>query len=432
MASELPTAGGVAYVLRKFPVLSETFVLNEILALEERGIPVHIFALAPPRDPRFHEGVARLKAEISYVPGLQDWRALLRHARRQAKRSPARFRKELRSVLLTGRPSLWWRFLQAAYIADRTRRYRLVHLHAHFANRTTNVAMIASRLLKIPFSFTAHAFDIFREVDDRVLVSKMKAAAYTVTVSDYNVTYLSSLRGARNARIELVRNGIDFQRFRPPASPPPAEPFTILAVARLVEKKGLPVLVEACRLLRDRGVTFRCEIVGKGAQRGLLEQRIREAGLEEHVHLLGPHTQGQILARFHEAHVVALPCIVGEDGNRDGLPVSIVEALACGLPIVSTPVTGIPEAVKHEENGLLVPENDAPALAAALERLAVDRALLARLSAAARPSAAAAFDENATADRLAELFQECGVVVRAEGPDVHPRDAPRAATGGAP
>jgi glycosyltransferase involved in cell wall biosynthesis len=430
VADDLSTAGGVGYVLRKFPVLSETFVLNEILALEERGIPVHIFALAPPRDPRFHEGVSRLKAEISYVPGLQDWRALIRHARRQAQRSPVRFRKELRRVLLTGRPWLWWRFLQAAYIADRARRYRLAHLHAHFANRTANVALIASRLLKIPFSFTAHAFDIFREVDEKVLVRKMKAAAFTVTVSDYNVAHLSSLRGAGGARLELVRNGIDFLRFRPPASPPPAEPFTILAVARLVEKKGLPVLIEACRLLREGAVTFRCGIVGKGAQRGLLEQRIREAGLDEHVHLLGPHTQGQIVARFHAAHVVALPCIVGEDGNRDGLPVSIVEALACGVPVVSTAVTGIPEAVRHEVNGLLVPENDAPALAAALERLAGDRALLARLAAAARPSAARDFDERVTADRLAELFVECGVVVRPDGGDARPRPAPRVVTGG--
>src|SRR5687767_7033128 len=148
----------VGYVLRKFPVLSETFVLNEILALESMGIEVHVFALAPSRDPRFHEGVGRLKATIHHVPGLSDFRTLLRHARRQAKRNPRRYRRQLLNVLGTGRPKLLWRFLQASYVADRARRAGVTHLHAHFANHPATVAHQASRLLGIPYSFTAHAY----------------------------------------------------------------------------------------------------------------------------------------------------------------------------------------------------------------------------------------------------------------------------------
>lgn len=395
----------VGYVLRKFPVLSETFILNEILALEARGVEVHIFPLAPTRDPRFHEGVTRMKATMHYVPGAADWRTLLRHARRLAARDPAAYRRRLLSVLRTGRPMLLWRFLQASWVADRARRLGVCHLHAHFANRPATVAQQASALIGIPFSFTAHAFDIYREVDHRVLARKMRDARFTVTVSRYNVEFLKTVGNGSASRIELIRNGIDLTRFRP-ARRPPDGPFSILTVARLVEKKGLALLVEACRDLRDRGLDFRCEIVGKGGQRAQLERLIREWDLSGQVTLAGPLPQQEIVDRYHRAHVLVLPCIVGEDGNRDGLPVSIVEALACGLPVVSTDVTGIPEAVRDGDNGVIVPSGDVAALTAAIERLMLDRDLLGRLAATARTSVEAEFDERRTAARLHAILEE--------------------------
>jgi glycosyltransferase involved in cell wall biosynthesis len=399
--------GGVGYVLRKFPVLSETFILNEILALERLGLTVHVFPLQPARDPRFHEGVARLKATIHHVPGVADWRTLIRHNRRLAGRHRKRYLRQFVRVLRAGRPFLLWRFLQAGYVADRARRLKLDHLHAHFANRATTVAYLASGILRTPFSFTAHAFDIYQGSDRRVLARKMRAAEFTVTVTEYNRSYLRSLLKGAPVPIELVRNGIDLHRFAPSVIPP-AGPFTIVAVARLVEKKGLPILIEACRLLRDRCHLFRCRIVGKGAQRPLLERLIRDWNLEDRVELLPPHTQEEIVGRYHEAHLLALPCIVGEDGNRDGLPVSIVEALACGVPVVSTPVNGVPEVVEDGVNGLLVPEGDAAALADVLESLMLDPERLERLRAAARPSMARAFDEEHTARQLRGLFLHSG------------------------
>jgi colanic acid/amylovoran biosynthesis glycosyltransferase len=395
----------VGYVLRKFPVLSETFILNEILALEDRGLEVHIFPLAPTRDPRFHDGLGRLRSTIHYVPGPSDLRTLLRHARRQAKRSPARYRRQLMRVLATGRPALLWRFLQASYVADRARRAGVRHLHAHFANRSTTVAQQASKLLGISYSFTAHAFDVFREADPRVLASKLADARFAVTVSQYNVNHLRSLANGRPVRIEMVRNGIDMDRFSPPPSPPNGT-FTILAVSRLVEKKGLPLLIDACRQLRDRGLEFRCEIVGKGALRSILDGLIREWELGDRVQLVGPLAQQEIVERYHRAHVLALPCIVGSDGNREGLPVSIVEALACSVPVISTPITGIPEAVDDGVNGLIVPEGDARALADAIARLMRDPDLLARLRAGSRPSVRSTFDQEHTAAHLHSLFQE--------------------------
>jgi colanic acid/amylovoran biosynthesis glycosyltransferase len=395
----------VGYIVRKFPVLSETFILNEILALEAKGVPVEIFSLAPTRDPRFHEGVVRLKATIHYVPGASELRTLLRHARLQAARNPRRYRRELLRVFGTGRPKLLWRFLQASYIAERARRAGVRHLHAHFANHPTTVTQQVSRLLGVPYSFTAHAFDIYRDAKPGIIARKMRDARFTVTVSDYNVGFLRSIVNGNGSRIELIRNGIDMTRFTP-ATAPPAGPFTLLAVARLVEKKGLDVLIEACRNLRDRGIAFRCDIIGKGARKGELQRLIRDWDLSAHVRLLGALPQQEIVGHYHAAHVLVLPCIIGRDGNRDGLPVSIVEALACGLPVISTPVTGIPEVVRDGVNGLIVPSGDAAALSDAAERLARDPDLLARLRAGARPSVLDEFDQERTAARLHALLHE--------------------------
>jgi glycosyltransferase involved in cell wall biosynthesis len=400
-----PDVPAVGYVLRKFPVLSETFILNEILALEARGLAVHVFTLAPSRDPRFHEGVGRLKATIHHVPGATDLKALLVSAKRQARRGPRRFRQQLGGVLVSGRPKLLWRFLQASYVADRARRAGVRHLHAHFANHPATVAHHASKLLGISFSFTAHAFDMYRDADPRVIGRKMGDARFTITISEYNGEALRSMANGRAPRIELVRNGIDMTRFAPPATGP-GMPFTILAVARLVEKKGLPFLLEACRNLRDRGLDFRCEIVGKGAQQPLLEGLVREWNLVNRVKFRGALAQQEIVERYQRAHVLVLPCIVGQDGNRDGLPVSIVEALACGVPVLSTPVTGIPEVVRDGINGLIVPERDALALTDALEQLMTDPGLHQRLQAGARRSVVDDFDQERTATRLYTLLQE--------------------------
>jgi glycosyltransferase involved in cell wall biosynthesis len=393
----------LGYVLRKFPVLSETFILNEILALEARGVEVHIFPLAPSRDPRFHEGVGRLKATMHHVP--PDVSTLLHHARRIADRKPERFRKRLLKALGSGKPERLWRFLQATYVADRARRVRVTHLHAHFANHPSIVAHDAAKLIGIPFSFTAHAYDMFRRADTKTIARTMADAKFAVTISEHNVAFLKSISKSASTRIELVRNGVDMQRFSPNGGAPAGE-FRMLTVSRLVEKKGLPVLIEACHLLRQRGFTFECEIIGKGAQKALLDQLIKQWNLGDYVKLVGALAHQEVTQRYHNAHVVVLPCIVGQDGNQDGLPVSIVEALASGVPVVATPISGVPEAVRDNENGLLVPPADANALADALQKLMSDPALLARLRDNARASVLDQFDERETAHRLHDLFSE--------------------------
>lgn len=396
----------IGYVLRKFPVLSETFILEEILALESKGVPVQVFSLSRPSDPRFHENLARLKAPIFYVPDLTNAVALLRSSRRAAKRYKKRYFKTLAYVASRRRPMLLWRFLQAGHLALEARRRGVTHLHAHFATRATTVAQLTSQLSRIPYSFTAHAYDIFTEdVETRALRNKIKKAAFVRTISDFNKVYLDALSAGESSKIVRLYNGIDLTRFTP-APGRKADPFTFVCVARLVEKKGHRALVEACRLLRERGHQFQCWIVGKGALRSALEAMIKEHDLQDRVYLLGAHTHGEVLDRYREAHAYVLPCLVGKDGNRDGLPVSIVEALACGLPVVTTPVTGIPEVVKHQQNGLLVKENDASALADALESLMCNPSLYDNLRTRARESVAEQFDLRCSAETLVSLFQQ--------------------------
>jgi glycosyltransferase involved in cell wall biosynthesis len=394
----------VGYVLRKFPKLSETFVLNEILGLESLGVKVQIFSLLPPRDPRFHEGLARLKAPVWYVPGFSEREALLRTAREARRRYGRRYWRTLAGVLASGRPTLFWRFLQAAYIAERAARRHVARFHAHFATRATTVAGLTSSISGLPYSFTAHAVDIYRhDVSSRLLKKKIARSDFAVTVSRANVEHLGSLADGNRDKIVLVRNGIDVSKFAPREKRGDS-PFTILSVARLVEKKGCEYLIDACGHLAERGVPFRCWIIGRGKLRKKLLAQIDRLDLGDRVHLLGGCKQSQVLKRYLTADLYVLPSIVGNDGNREGLPVSLVEALACGIPVVSTKTAGIPEVVHDGQNGLLGPERDSRALAEAMVRLIEDRQLYERLRSHARSSVESTFDIERTSGELHRLL----------------------------
>mgnify|MGYP001555371787 FL=1 len=400
-ATERPAIG---YIVRRFPKISETFILNEILAMEARGHRIEIFSLLTSRDSRFHGDLGKLKASVHYVPEIFDFDTLLRYNKRAARRNRGRYFRALGRVLRTGNPALYWRLLQSGYIADRAQGLKLNHIHAHFANRSTSVASLTSEILGIPYSFTAHAVDIYKQdVKPAILSRKIEAARCVVTVSEANKAFLEAHANGSSEKIVRIYNGIDVHRFKPAAAPP-AEPFTILAVARLVEKKGLDDLIEACHYLRERGLSIQCWIIGKGKMRRPLQALIKKQKLGDTVKLLGAHSQDEVLERYRKSHLFVLPCIVGSDGNRDGLPVSIVEALSCGLPVVTTAVTGIPEVVQHQHNGLIVPEHDPKSLADSIQTLIADEGLYKQLKQNARLSVVDRFDKDKTIDELSAVI----------------------------
>jgi glycosyltransferase involved in cell wall biosynthesis len=430
------SATTIAYVLKMYPRFSETFILNEILELERRGVDVRIYSLRKPDDGRFHAGLARVKAPVVYLPEYLPAEAgrVLAAQRGLWRADARRYLRVLRYALSRGNTHALKRFLQAGVLVEHLRARPVAHLHAHFASSATRVAMFAHLLTGVPYSFTAHAKDIFLDtVDPDLLRDKLRGARFAVTVSEFNRDYLgrlaaepgeTSLRGLlpgerlalSPGRVRRLYNGIDVDQFDPgPAATPQAgrEPL-VLSVGRLVEKKGFDDLVQACALLRDQGVDFRCEIAGKGPQEAELGALIERLGLGERVRLTGPLPQEAVVEAYRRAALFVLPCVVGRDGNRDGLPTVLLEAMAMRLPVVSTDVTGVPEIVTHGAEGLLVPQHDPAALAGALATLLADPALRERFGAAGRAKVLREFNLRQNAGVLREWLLEGGAALTTE------------------
>jgi len=390
----------VGYVVKRFPRYSETFVVTEVLAHEAAGWEVEVFSLRPPNDTHFQDLLARVRAPVRYVPestradgfwaALQDATEIL----------PAAW-----SALPSARGELAEDVYQALLLAVEVRRRGLDHLHAHFGTVATTVARLASRLAGVPFTFTAHAKDIFHETvrpDD--LRRKLDDAAAVVTVSEYNLSYLRRTYGRSARRVRRLYNGLDLERF--PFREPRDRPARIVAVGRLVEKKGFAVLLDAAALLAARRVEFDVELIGTGELEQRLRQRVHDLGLEAWVRLLGPRPQAEMVRALAEACAFAAPSVIGSDGDREGLPTTLLEAMALGTPCVSTDVTGIPEVLRHGETGLLVPQNDPGALADALQRLLTDLPLRLELAHQARSKIEREFDTRVNSARLRRIIAE--------------------------
>ena len=398
--SERPRVG---YVVKMYPRFSETFILNEILAHEAAGADLEIFSLRSPIDGRFHEALAEVRAPVTYLHHhgrrAADLWQLLGAAASELPAFAANFEELLAADVDDG--------AQAVELAMAAHARGIGHLHAHFASVATTVARLASLLTAIPYTFTAHAKDIFH--DDVVaadLRRNLDDAAAAVTVSDFNLDHLQRTYGEAAAQTVRVYNGLDLVRF--PYTAPELRPPVVAGVGRLVEKKGFADLVDACAVLARRGRRFRCDIVGAGPEHDHLRRRIDALGLAGTVNLRGPLPQSAVRELVAGAAVLAAPCVVGDDGNRDGLPTVVLEAMALGTPCVATPVTGIPEAVHHDQTGLLVPQHDPVSLAAAVERLLDDPHLRCRLAGAARNRVEQDFDVHRQAALLRRHFSGFG------------------------
>lgn len=392
------TALKVGYVLKRYPRFSETFVVNEILANEQAGLKMEIFALRPVQETHFQESIARVRAPVSHIPDRSRTPATLWAL---LERAEAAFPGATARALATGGSAD--DVCQALAIALECRTRGVGHLHAHFGTVATTVARIAATVAGIGYSFTAHAKDIYHDYGkDTGLAEMTRDADAVVTVSDYNLVHLSKTFPAAAERLVRIYNGLDLDRLGWRAPDP--EAGEILAVGRLVEKKGFHVLIEALLILADRGLNQRCRIIGQGEELAHLAAQIEGSGLSANVTLEGPRTQGAVIQAMRQAAVLACPCVVGRDGNRDGLPTVLLEAMALGLPVVASDVTGIPELVRDGETGLIAPTGDSQALADALQRALGDTALRARLSVAGRALMERDFDIHRNAAALREIF----------------------------
>lgn len=401
-----PRRPRVAYVLKMFPRFSETFVLSELLELERQGVDLRVLSLRRPDDGIVHADLGRLRAPVVYLPEPRR-RASRRLVGAQAgalARAPHAYARLAARAVRRRSAGTLAHILQAAAAAGYLRRERVEHLHAHFASTASSVALHAHRLTGIPFSLTAHAKDIYADgVSQADLARKLEAARFAVTVSDFNARHLAAVAPA--ARLVRIYNGLDLVQFaqngRHPESPP-----LVLGVGRLVEKKGFDDLVRACARLRHEGIDLRCAIVGKGALEGELRRLIAELGVADSVELAGPVPRERLRVLYGRAAVVAAPCVVGGDGNRDGLPTVLIEAMALGVPVVSTGVTGIPELVRDGQTGLLVPQRDPQALAAAIRSTLEDGDAARGRAARARALVEAEFDARRNVAALRRLLVE--------------------------
>lgn len=393
----------VAYLLWQFPRVSETFIQREVRTLRKLGCDVVVFADTPgassSNDREWLHATVYVNPPSPLRLARAFWRfrplALLRRIRREGYSHA----KSLRFDLVT--------WLKAVYLAELMREQRITHVHAPWASHQAYLAALIGALLRVPYSVQARAFDIHRASEQVGLDVRLRAAAFVLTNSDYNRRRLACMVTADS--LVQVYEGVDLGEFRPHASLRRGQ-LRVLAVGRLVEQKGFTYLLDACALLRDRGIVVHCEIIGGGQPEvdpdieAALHRQRRSLCLDATVCFLGEQPFQYVRHAYTSADVVVLPSVVTARGDRDVTPNVLIEAMAMGLPVVATRVAAIPEIVVHGETGLLVPPRDSAALSEAIERLATDDHLRVRLGVNGRARAERMFDIERNLQHVARLF----------------------------
>jgi len=379
----------IAYIVSRFPKLSETFVFREVNELRRQGAEVLCFSIHRPMQEPLPPDAQHFLQETTYLwppHPAQFFAGMLKFAATR----PAEFFDTLKLFWrqapplrgFSGKKRFVLHFLEGAYLAHLCKQRGVEYIHAHFANGPSSVALAASELSGIPFGFTCHAQDIYS--DPLMLDLKIAHAKLPLTISLYNRDYIVENFSVENAaKLRVQRVAVDLAHFRPRRSTETHEESPlILAVGRLVPKKGFIHLIRACEILAQRGINFRCWIVGEGPERAALQAAIEAGKLQDKVHLLGAQTE--VKKFLQRADVFVMPCVLDSGGDRDGIPTTLMEAMAMQVPVISTNVSGIPELVQHEQTGLLAPPADHKALAQAICRLIVDEKLRRELAAEGR------------------------------------------------
>jgi len=423
----------VAYIMKGFPRVSEVFITNEIYLLERLGLRLRIFAVKGLSETKVHGVVENICAEVTYLPedaSVADstFRVWLRtnlpqfisshiellrlrpFAYLQTFLRAAYFSVKYRSTFWSLKKSFFKDFLRAGYIASKVIEAGTIgHLHGHFCHGSTVITMFVSQMTGLPFSFTAHAKDIYlpKLNPGDLLHKKIRQAKFVATCTDANRAHLQSLCPEVRS-IHTIYHGLSTAFFTPAEQSEESAIPTILSVGRFVKKKGFPYLIEACRILKEKRYDFRCRIVGAADEDSeAVKQLIKKYHLENIILLQDAVAQEELRQMYRECTIFALPCLIVGNGDRDGIPNVLVEAMATAKPVVTTEVSGIPELVTHSSDGLLVPPQDPVALADAFEKLLLDQALRARLGRNARQKVCEVFESTKTTVALKDLFESC-------------------------
>lgn len=402
-------------VLKGYPRISETFISNEIRLLEEMGFNIHIYSMRAPRESFAHKSISEIKAKVTYLPSSMIWGlpAFLWYNIRLFCTMPKRYISCLKlmktRLALAPKKHTWIKhMLQAGYIMQKSvldDGVDIAHFHGHFAHTPTTVTMYAAHLAGVPFSFTAHAKDIYTQ-DPRRIEDKVERAKFVVTCTKYNAKHLTETV-AGNKPVHCVYHGINLDLFSPNGRPTDAKPtYNILTVARFVPKKGLDTVLRALAKLRAEGMDFHYTLVGTGkaSQNRKVEALISELGLDDVTTLTGTVTHDEVIDLLNTSDCFTLGCREAEDGDRDGIPNVVAESMATGVPVVATNVSGVPELVEHERTGLLCTPNDVDGHAAVLKRALEDNELRAKIIPAAHAKVHEVFNNKELIRTLGEIY----------------------------
>jgi colanic acid/amylovoran biosynthesis glycosyltransferase len=377
----MPARRAIAVLLSRFPLVTETFILREVEELERQGQPVRLVPLVREHPAVVHREAQAWLPRALFTPYMSP--AILAANARALVRRPYQYVRLfgrvllgcLRSVNVLARTVAL--FPKCVYLAERLEREGIRHVHAHYATHPATAALIISSLAPITFSFTAHAHDIFVAWRRPLLRLKVRRARFIRVISAFNQTFLRALYPESAGKLRVIHVGIDPDRYRPvqlsssPANAPSGAPL-VLCVAALQPYKGIAVLIEACSRLKATRARFLCEVVGDGRLRGALEDQIARARLGDCVRLRGALRQEEVAALLRQAALVVLPSVVARDGQMEGIPVALMEAMAAELPVIAPAISGVPELIDHGVNGLLVEPGNPDALADAIAALLGD------------------------------------------------------------
>jgi colanic acid/amylovoran biosynthesis glycosyltransferase len=408
----------IGYITSRFPHLTETFILTEILTLRELGCDVQVFSSRPPvvANSLIYADAQLLASKMIYSPYLLS-RSLWAAHKYFAGRTPKRYFQTILDLVKHNAPNpfslakAWLIFPKAVYFAKLAEEQALQHLHASFSSLPATAAWIMSRLTELPYSFAARAVDIFGatpQLKNAMLAEKLRAASFVVTIHEYGRRYLLDSYGQHYAdKISVIHSSVDTKKLHPRSrdEEQEARQVRILSVGRLIEKKGIPYLIQACGYLAKKGYHFRCDIVGEGRTEGALRALIDREGLQDVVFLRRWMAQEKLVDLYDDVDIFVSPSVVAKNGDRDGIPVALMEALAMEKPAISTRVSGIPELIVEGETGLLVEQRDAVALAEAMERLILNPNLRASLGKRGRQRVMEQFERIKNGGRLLVLIR---------------------------